>query len=214
MSRPSVIRIEAGPIMTNCYVLTCPSTGEVLVIDPGDDADMLAEGLSRVDALVYTHGHFDHCGAAAGLIRRFSPVTMIHAEDVPLLASASRAASQWGFSVEQPPPPDRELADGDMVSAGEMTFRVIHTPGHSPGSICLYGHGLLFSGDTLFAGSIGRTDLPGSSAAGMEASLKSLLSAVAGDTVVYPGHGPSTSMDLERSGNPFLQFHLQRRTGE
>lgn len=204
MNKPSVRVIEVGPIGTNCYVLTCPATGAVLVIDPGEEPELISRGLSRIDTMVYTHGHFDHSGGAAWLVKKFSPVTMIHKADVFLLEIASRAAREWGFNVSQPPESDVELADGDKIGSGEMSFSVIHTPGHSPGSICLHGHGMMFSGDTLFRGSIGRTDLPGSSDAQMALSLKRIVTLAAPDTLVYPGHGPSTTLRQELDENPFL----------
>lgn len=210
MNRPSVRKLEVGPIGTNCYFVTCPVTGAVLVIDPGDDTQLLSSELLRVDAIVYTHGHFDHCGAGAGLVRKFSPATMIHSADSGLMAEASRSARQWGFNITQPPAAGIQLADGDKVETGDMAFAVIHTPGHSRGSICLYGHGMLFSGDTLFRGSMGRTDLPGSSHSDMETSLKRIASTVSSDTEVYPGHGPATTMERELAENPFLcRLHLQ-----
>lgn len=204
MNRPSVRRIEVGPIGTNCYIITCPVTGAVLLIDPGGDASRISGELERLDAVVYTHGHFDHCGGAAGLLEKFEAETMIHGADGPLLEIASAAGAEWGFQVSQPPRPRRELVDGDRVETGEMVFKVIHTPGHSPGSICLYGHGMLFSGDTLFRDSIGRTDLPGSSDRLMQSSLRRLMAMVEPDTAVYPGHGPATVMKRELEQNPFL----------
>ncbi len=205
MSRIAVERVQVGPIQTNCYRVMCPVTGYTLIIDPGDDPEVTGEGLARLDCIAYTHGHFDHVCGAAPLIRRYSPRTLIHEGDREMLARASRAASEWGFYGEQPPPAEDFLRDGDELHAGELCFTVIHTPGHSPGSLCLYGHGVLFSGDTLFAGSIGRTDLPGSSMADMNRSLVRLFAAVDDDTVVYPGHGPSTTISRERKTNPFLQ---------
>lgn len=205
MNMIAVERVQVGPIQTNCYRVKCPATGYTLVIDPGDDPLLVGEGLTRLDCIVYTHGHFDHVCGAAPLIRKYSPGTLIHEGDSEMLARASRAASEWGFSGEQPPPVEGFLRDGEELRAGELRFTVMHTPGHSPGSVCIHGHGVLFSGDTLFAGSIGRTDLPGSSMADMKKSLARLIAAVDDDTVVYPGHGPSTTISRERKTNPFLR---------
>lgn len=205
MIKPEVKRIEVGPVATNCYILSCPVTGSVIVIDPGDEPDIISEYLTRIDVIVYTHGHFDHSGGASELIRRFSPVTMIHHLGTPMLAIAGRAGAQWGFPVEQPPAPMKELRHGDSISSGDMRFKVIHTPGHSPGSICIYGHGLLFSGDTLFSGSIGRTDLPGSSSMDIRKSLALIINQVSPGAIVYPGHGPETTLQNEIRTNPYLQ---------
>lgn len=204
MIKPIVSRIVVGAVQTNCYVVKCSETGFVLVIDPGDDHTVIQEGLTRVDSIVYTHGHFDHVGGAAGLIKRFTPETMIHSADAGIMASAAIHALEWGFRIQQPPPPDRLLEDGDLVNVGKLTFYIRHTPGHSRGSVCIEGHGLLFSGDTLFAGSIGRTDLPQSSPEQMKATLEHIVVHYDPDLIVYPGHGPSSTMEKEKKNNPFL----------
>jgi glyoxylase-like metal-dependent hydrolase (beta-lactamase superfamily II) len=206
VTKPVVGLIVTGAIQTNCYTVKCPETGEVLVIDPGDDSALIGESLNRVDSIVYTHGHFDHAGGAAGLIRRFSPVTMIHSADAEILSTASVHAAEWGFRIEQPPAADRLLGDGDRIEVGSLTFIVRHTPGHSKGSICIEGHGLLFSGDTLFAGSVGRTDLPQSSPEAMRASLRNTVVLFDDDLIVFPGHGPSSTMKIEKRSNPYLRF--------
>lgn len=206
MIKPLVNTIVVGVIQTNCYVVKCPETGAVLVIDPGDDHTLIEAGLTGVDSIIYTHGHFDHVGGAAGLIRRFSPETMIHSADAEIMASAAIHARELGFRIQQPPPPDRLLEDGDQVNVGMLTFRIRHTPGHSRGSICIEGHDLLFSGDTLFAGSIGRTDLPQSSSEKMRASLEQIVLRFDDRIVVLPGHGPSSTMKYEKRNNPFLRF--------
>jgi len=204
--KPVVKKIVVGPIQTNCYLLKCPETGKVLVIDPGADSSVLEQELEQVDFIVYTHGHFDHVGGAAGLIRRFSPETMIHSEDAGMLSSAAVHAANWGFRIQQPPPARRFLQEGDRLDVGALSFSVIHTPGHSGGSICISGHGLIFSGDTLFAGSVGRTDLPESSPDRMRDSLENKVVLFDDELVVFPGHGPSSTMGEEKKHNPFLQF--------
>ncbi len=120
MSRIAVERVQVGPIQTNCYRVMCPVTGYTLIIDPGDDPEVTGEGLARLDCIAYTHGHFDHVCGAAPLIRRYSPRTLIHEGDREMLARASRAASEWGFYGEQPPPAEDFLRDGDELHAGEL----------------------------------------------------------------------------------------------
>lgn len=204
MIKPEIIRLETGPIMTNTYLIRCPETGKVIVVDPGGDPDRIAASVSGIDYIVYSHGHFDHCGGAGELADLFSPRTLIHQADAEMLSRASEAASAWGYSIRRPPAPTGFLSGENDLRVGNLTFQVLHTPGHSPGSVCLLGHGVLFSGDTLFRDSIGRTDLPGSSERSMRASLQTLSRLVPGDTEILPGHGPSSRMERELRENPFL----------
>ncbi len=206
MIKPLVRKVVVGPIQTNCYVVECPETGAVLLIDPGDDSSMINEYLARLDLVIYTHGHFDHVGGASDLIKSYSPTSMIHSEDVEIMGSAESHAGEWGFSIKQPPAVDRILEDGDILKVGNLVFSILHTPGHSNGSICIKGHGLLFSGDTLFAGSIGRTDLPQSSPEKMKKTMKQVIAELDDSIVVLPGHGPSSTMKNEKRNNPFLRF--------
>jgi glyoxylase-like metal-dependent hydrolase (beta-lactamase superfamily II) len=202
-------KLEVGPIMANCFILGCDQTLEAAVIDPGDDADRILMTLARekltVKYLINTHGHFDHVGAN----RRMKEVTgaelAIHPDDVPMLAQLARSAASFGLSAENSPEPDLLLNEGDTVSFGNITLKVIHTPGHSRGGICLYTPGHLFAGDTLFAGSIGRTDLPGGDYDTLIASIKQKLLNLPDDTRVYTGHGPETTIANEKRMNPFLR---------
>lgn len=202
-------KLEVGPIMANCFILGCEDTRETVVIDPGDDPDrilmILAKEKLTVKYLINTHGHFDHVGAN----RRMKEVTgaklAIHPEDVPMLSELSRSAASFGLSAENSPEPDLLLQDKDTVRFGNITLTVIHTPGHSRGGIALYTPGHLFAGDTLFAGSIGRTDLPGGDYDTLIASIKQKLLVLPDDTVVYTGHGPETTIADEKRMNPFLR---------
>jgi glyoxylase-like metal-dependent hydrolase (beta-lactamase superfamily II) len=202
-------KLEVGPIMANCFILGCEDTREAVVIDPGDDADrilmILAKEKLTVKYLINTHGHFDHVGAN----RRMKEVTgaklAIHPDDVPMLSELSRSAASFGLSAENSPEPDLLLHDKDTVRFGNITLTVIHTPGHSRGGIALYTPGHLFAGDTLFAGSIGRTDLPGGDYDTLIASIKRKLLVLPDDTVVYTGHGPETTIADEKRMNPFLR---------
>lgn len=195
--------------MANCFILGCEDTREAVVIDPGDDADqilmILAKEKLTVKYLINTHGHFDHVGAN----RRMKEVTgaklAIHPDDVPMLSELSRSAASFGLSAENSPEPDLLLHDKDTVRFGNITLTVIHTPGHSRGGIALYTPGHLFAGDTLFAGSIGRTDLPGGDYDTLIASIKRKLLVLPDDTVVYTGHGPETTIADEKRMNPFLR---------
>lgn len=195
--------------MANCFILGCEDTREAVVIDPGDDADQILMILARekltVKYLINTHGHFDHVGAN----RRMKEVTgaklAIHPDDVPMLSELSRSAASFGLSAENSPEPDLLLHDKDTVRFGNITLTVIHTPGHSRGGIALYTPGHLFAGDTLFAGSIGRTDLPGGDYDTLIASIKQKLLVLPDDTVVYTGHGPETTIADEKRMNPFLR---------
>lgn len=206
MTEPVVVSTPVGPLETNCYTVSCRKTGQVLVIDPGFDAGAVRKTFSSLETVLFTHGHFDHVGAASGVVQGFNPRILMHIGDEPMLGGAASYGAEWGFAVSNPPAPTGFLSNGEVLEIGELSFTVIHTPGHSPGSLCLYGHGVLFSGDTLFNGSIGRTDLPGSSAASMRDSLQRLLEQVDNRTKVYPGHGPASVFGHERRHNPFLAF--------
>lgn len=202
-------KLEVGPIMANCYVLGCEDTKEAVVIDPGDEADRILMTLSesnlRVKYIINTHGHFDHVGANKRMKEITGAELLIHAEDEPMLKDLHGAAQAFGLRSENSPPSDRHLAHGDELTFGNITLSVVHTPGHSRGGVCLYTDGALFSGDTLFAGSIGRTDLPGGDYDTLITSIKEKLLAFDDKTIVYPGHGPETSILQERRMNPFLR---------
>ncbi len=203
--RVTVVGRVLGPISTNCWIITCVETGSVLVVDPGGPPGALAELLPGPDsrseaAVVNTHGHFDHVW---GNLELELP-TMIHRLDAGMMASAREAGGCWGYEVPQPPPPSAFLEDGDPLRLGGMEFRVIHTPGHTPGSVCLLGHGLLITGDTLFRGSVGRTDLPGGDGGRLMLSLRRFMT-LDDDLRVLPGHGEETVLGFEKRTNPFLK---------
>ncbi len=197
-----------GPLETNAYLVVDERSRQALLIDPGLESEdiydvMSAEGLT-LTSIVNTHGHFDHvCGNAFFRAKTGAPV-LIHREDAGIMQRAAEQARAFGFQVAPPPPPDRLLDEEDEVVMGGTRMRVLHTPGHTPGGICLYGEGVVFVGDALFAGSIGRTDLPGGSYEVLLASIRTKLLSLPDDTVVYPGHGPPTTIGAERAHNPFL----------
>ncbi len=200
--------MEVGPIMANCYILGCEKTREAVVVDPGDEADRillaLAELKLTVKHIINTHGHFDHVGANRKMTEATGAPILIHADDAPMLAELSATASAFGLSAENSPSAGRLLADGDSVTFGEITLKVIHTPGHTLGGISLVAEGAAFVGDTLFAGSIGRTDLPGGDYSTLINSVKTKLFTLTDDVKVYCGHGPATTIGNEKRFNPFV----------
>ena len=201
--------LEVGPIMANCYILGCEKTKEAVVIDPGGDPDKILVTLSqsglKVTAIINTHGHFDHVGANKRMKEVTKADLMIHPDDEPMLAELSTAAAGFGLTAENSPRADKYLEEGATISFGSIQLKVIHTPGHSRGGVCLSTPGHLFVGDTLFAGSIGRTDLPGGSFDTLIASIKEKLLVFDDSTTVHPGHGPESSIGREKQMNPFLR---------
>ena len=197
-----------GVFEENCYLLTDEATGRAVLIDPGDEGERIvamvrAAGVT-LDAIWLTHAHIDHIGAVAAVRRHFDAPVHLHPMDLPYYTELSaRAAVMYGLDFEQPDGPDRELADGEELSCGGLRFTVMHVPGHAPGLVAFNGEGISFGGDLLFAGSIGRTDLPLGSSADMGASL-ARYATLPEETIVYPGHGPSTTIGREKRTNPFL----------
>ncbi|WP_282755626.1 MBL fold metallo-hydrolase [Desulfuromonas thiophila] len=200
--------LAVGPLQVNCYLVGCPRTAKALVIDPGDEGPRilaaLAEAGLQAVLVVNTHGHFDHVGANACLVEASGAELALHAADLPLLRQAARQAASYGLQTPPSPEPDRLLHNGDLIEIGDLFFEVIHTPGHSPGGICLYGEGHLFCGDTLFAGSIGRTDLPGGDLDQLLGHIRNDLMILPEATQVHPGHGPDSTIGREKSLNPFI----------
>lgn len=197
-----------GPMDSNVYVVADDATGDAAVIDPGIESDRVLEHVRerqwRLAYVINTHGHFDHVFQDVRFVEQTGAELLIHAEDAPLLKALSHQASWFGLPAPPTPVPTRLLRDGDAIAIGRLVFRVLHTPGHTPGGICLLGHGVLLSGDTLFAGSVGRTDFVGGDCRALTRAIREKLLPLPDDTVVYPGHGPATTIGQERAGNPFL----------
>lgn len=199
--------VTVGPFQENSYVVYDEATRRGVLIDPGDEASRIA-GMVRaarldIAAIWLTHGHLDHVGAVAALKREWPVPVLLHKADLVLHRRASQQAAFYGVPFEQPPDPDGDLADGDVLQIAAERFTVRHTPGHSPGHVIFVGDTFILGGDLLFAGSIGRTDLPLSNPDDMESSL-ALVASLDPDLVVYPGHGPPTRIGTELATNPFL----------
>jgi glyoxylase-like metal-dependent hydrolase (beta-lactamase superfamily II) len=201
-----------GGFFTNCYVVGCEQTNEAILIDPGFDDNYEAEKIFKfidgknlkLKLIVNTHGHLDHiCGNGMSKEKYKVPI-IIHEYDAYMLGKVGKSIGTFFGFKGSSPPADAILRDGDLVKFGRIILKVMHTPGHSRGSISLIGAKEVFTGDTLFCGSIGRTDFPGSSESDMQMSLKK-LTYLPDDFIVYPGHGPQTTMGEEKSNNPFLQ---------
>ena len=200
--------MAVGALMANCIILGCEKTGEAAVIDPGDETERillsLADSKLKLKYIINTHGHFDHVGGNKKMKEATGADILIHLLDAPMLSRLSSDATLFGFSAENSPPPDRTLEDNDTISFGEIRLKVIHTPGHSPGGISLYTDSKLFVGDTLFAGSIGRSDLAGGDFNTLISSIKNRLFELDDDVNVFPGHGPNTTIGKEKLSNPFV----------
>ncbi len=202
-------KLELGPFASNCYIVGAESNKEGIIIDPGAEANRILKRIKdlglEVKLIVLTHSHIDHIGALKEVKEATGAEVAIHADDASSLQAGRHLGSVFGLSIETPPPPDRLLKGGDSLDIDDLHFLALHTPGHSPGGICLLGEGVVFSGDTLFNFGIGRFDFPGSSGRQLMDSIHTKLMVLPDNTVVYPGHGPETTIGTERNLNPFLQ---------
>ena len=205
-----VKKLVVGPLATNCYIIGSESSKEGMIIDPGAEANQILSSVKDtgldIKFIVLTHSHIDHIGALKEVKEATGAEVAIHTDDAQTLkVQEPSLGAMFGLSYPSPPPPDRLLGDGESIDIGDLRFSVLHTPGHTPGGICLLGEGIVFSGDTLFNYGVGRADLPGGSYSQLMDSISTKLMTLPDTTIVYPGHGPDTTIGTERQGNPFLR---------
>ncbi len=205
-----IVTLPVGLIQTNCYIVGCEETGEGAVIDPGGHPQRILDEVERhglvVKLVLNTHAHFDHTDANAAIIQATAAPLALHPADRPLL-KASGGAALFGLHADPSPLPALDLHDGDQLDVGQLRFRVLHTPGHTPGHVCFYEPtaGVLFDGDVLFHRGVGRADLPGGNWQQLMESIQRVLFALPDETVVYSGHGPATTIGEEKRLNPWLR---------
>jgi len=205
-TQPEIITLVVGQLQTNCYLVICPDTHSALAIDPADEAPRIVRAAqrasARIEKILLTHTHLDHVWGLPALREATGATVLAHRLDVEMLEQYARV---FGLRPEQLPNlrPDIQLEGGETISVGHLRGTIIHTPGHSPGSIALAMGNALFAGDTLFAQGVGRTDLPGGSLEQLLASIQRLFT-LPEETTVYPGHGPATTIGTEKRDNPYV----------
>ena len=203
--------LTVGPFQENCYILGDEDSGGGAIIDPGDEAARVALAVEEtgleIGSIIVTHAHIDHVGAVAALVDEYSCPVLMHAEAEPMLKELPTQAMMMGLRFGKVPAVDRYIEDGEILEVGDLRLRSLYTPGHAPGHLALYieDEGLVLSGDALFAGSVGRVDLPGGSMEVLMQSIEERLLTLPDETLVYSGHGPRTTIGNERTSNPFLQ---------
>jgi glyoxylase-like metal-dependent hydrolase (beta-lactamase superfamily II) len=202
--------LPVGPLSVNCYIVACEKSREGIVIDPGGDVGQILKVVKHHDlnihTVINTHGHFDHIGGNRQALEAFGARLLIHQADEPMLSRVSDVARAYGIQCDNSPNADAYLVEGMDIYFGTFRTKVLHTPGHTLGGCCLYfdGEQKVITGDTLFADSIGRTDLPGGSHEQLLESIRKKLFALPEDVIVYPGHGPHTTIGHEKNCNPYF----------
>jgi hydroxyacylglutathione hydrolase len=203
--------LTVGPFQENCYIIGDEESGDGAIVDPGDEATRIAMAVEETDleigSIIVTHAHIDHVGAVVGLVDEYACPVLMHAEAEPMLRQLPTQAMMMGMRFGKVPSVDRHVEDDEILEIGDLSLRSLYTPGHAPGHLAFYieDEGLVLSGDALFAGSIGRVDLPGGSMEVLMRSIEERLLTLPDETLVYPGHGPRTTIGNERTSNPFLQ---------
>lgn len=201
-------KIVVGALETNCYLVYCPNTRECAVVDPGAEPEKIKKSITdlglRPVSVLNTHGHVDHVGANQDILECYDIPLYVHPADQPMLECAGRTDLSALLGAKDSPPPDFFLEDGSEIKVGECVLKVIHTPGHSEGSTVFLSEKFVLSGDTLFCGGVGRTDLPGGSWNKLVDSIVSKILVLPGDIQVLPGHGPSTTVEREKKQNPYI----------
>ena len=206
--------LTVGPFQENCYIVGDETTGEGALVDPGDEAARIAIAVEQtnleISQILITHAHIDHVGAVAALAEEYACPVLMHAESEPMLAQLPTQAMMMGLRFGKVPNVDRYIEDGEVITVGGLELASLYTPGHAPGHLAFYvrSEGLVLSGDALFAGSVGRVDLPGGSMEVLMKSIEARLLTLPDDTKVYSGHGPQTTIGNEKAYNPFLQRGL------
>ena len=200
--------LPVGPIQANCYIIGCDKTLQGVIIDPGGEGEKILQEVKRqgldIKYIINTHGHADHIAANNFLKQKLSAQLYIHEKDTSFLTDSQSNLSSMLLNPFQSVSADRELKDGETIEVGNLNLEIIHTPGHTPGGICILQDKQLFTGDTLFAGGVGRTDLPQSDTKLLFQSIREKLLCLPDDVAIYPGHGPSSTIGRERKDNPFL----------
>ena len=209
MADPRIVALTNGAFAENCYLVADPATREAVIVDPGEESDLFLARLRSegwtLRAIWLTHAHLDHVAGVSAMREATGAPVWLHAADRRLYDRAPDQARAFGLALDTLAPPDREFREGEPAVVGGLAFAVLHTPGHSPGSVSLAGHGVVLVGDVLFAGSVGRTDLPGGDTATLRASIRDKLYVLPDETVVYSGHGPATTIGEEARANPFVR---------
>jgi len=215
MCKMFVKKIIVGQMEANCYLLADEKTKRAIIIDPGEEAKRILHEIEqnklKVIYIVNTHAHIDHIGANDEIRKKTGASLLIHSADASYLKNAEMNLSIAMGRIKEFLPPTQLLEEGEKIKVDEISLEVLHTPGHTPGSICLYIKDRLFTGDTLFAGSIGRTDLPGGNFKDLQNSIKEKLLIFPNKVIVHPGHGPDTNIGKEKQHNPFIKVTVEEK---